>query len=71
MSKLHPIMSERTTLFVSHRISTLRYADRIIVIEDGTITQQGSHDELLTQPGYYAELNTLQELAHQLEVDER
>jgi len=62
MKNLHPIMKERTTLFVSHRISTLRYADKIIVIENGEITQHGTHQELLTQPGYYSELNTLQQL---------
>ncbi|WP_372794615.1 ABC transporter ATP-binding protein [Pontiella sp.] len=69
MSKLQPVMNERTTLFVSHRISTLRYADTIIVIEDGKITQRGTHDELITQPGYYSELNTLQQLEQKLEED--
>jgi len=69
MRKLQPVMKERTTLFVSHRISTLQYADEIIVIEDGRITQQGSHAELLKQAGYYAELNTLQQIEKQLEAD--
>lgn len=68
MGKLQPVMKERTTLFVSHRISTLRYADRIIVIEDGSITQSGTHDELIQQSGYYAELNQLQKLEEKLEV---
>ena len=68
MSKLQPVMAERTTLFVSHRISTLRYADEIVVIEDGRITQRGTHDELIHQPGYYAELNTLQQLEEKLEA---
>jgi ATP-binding cassette subfamily B protein len=69
MSKLQPVMHERTTLFVSHRISTLRYADTIIVIEDGKITQRGTHEELITQPGYYSELNTLQQLEQKLEEE--
>jgi ATP-binding cassette subfamily B protein len=69
MQKLKPIMDQRTTLFISHRISTLRYADRIIVIENGHITQQGTHQELLTQPGYYAELHLQQNLQQQLEGD--
>ena len=69
MSKLQPVMAERTTLFVSHRISTLRYADEIVVIEDGTITQHGTHEELLSRPGYYAELNAMQQIERQLEDD--
>jgi ATP-binding cassette subfamily B protein len=69
MDKLRPVMKERTTLFVSHRVSTLRYADEIIVIEDGRITQRGSHDELVTKPGYYSELNTMQKIEKELEAD--
>ncbi len=69
MGKLQPVMKERTTLFVSHRISTLRYADEIVVIENGCITQRGSHNELIRQPGYYSELNTLQQLEEKLEAD--
>lgn len=69
MRKLKPIMTERTTLFVSHRVSTLRYADEILVIEDGRITHRGSHDELIAQPGYYAELNTIQRIEREMEAD--
>ncbi len=67
MGKLQPVMKDRTCLFVSHRVSTLRYTDEIIVIEDGRITQRGTHDELVKQPGYYSELNTLQQLQEKLE----
>ena len=67
MSKLQSVMAERTSLFVGHRISTLRYADEIIVVEDGRITQRGTHADLIRQPGYYSELNTLQQLEEKLE----
>lgn len=68
MEKLRPVMKERTTLFVSHRVSTLRYADEIIVIEDGRITQRGSHDELVAKPGYYSQLNTMQRIEREMEA---
>lgn len=67
MRKLQPVMRDRTCLFVSHRISTLRYTDEIIVIEAGRITQRGTHAELVAQPGYYSELNTLQQIQQRLE----
>jgi ATP-binding cassette subfamily B protein len=69
MEKLRPVMRKRTTLFVSHRVSTLRYADEIVVIEQGRITQHGSHEDLLAQRGYYSDLNTMQQIEEQLEAD--
>ena len=50
----------RTVLLISHRFSTVRSADRIYVLKDGTIVESGSHDELMTLGGLYAELYSLQ-----------
>jgi ATP-binding cassette subfamily B protein len=49
-----------TTLVISHRFSTVRRADRIVVIEAGRVTEQGSHDELIKLGGHYAEMYRLQ-----------
>lgn len=50
----------RTTFVIAHRLSTVRDADRIVVVEDGQITQRGSHEELLREPGLYDDLWSLQ-----------
>ncbi len=52
----------RTTLLVSHRFSTVRMADRIVVLHDGRIIEEGSHDSLLASGGHYAKLYDLQQL---------
>ena len=52
----------RTTIIIAHRLSTARNADRIAVIEDGRITELGSHDQLMAKNGAYAELVRTQEL---------
>ena len=53
-------MQGRTTLIVAHRLSTLRRADRVIVLDRGRITQMGTHAELLRQPGHYRDNALLQ-----------
>lgn len=51
-------------VFVSHRFSTVRMADLILVVADGRIAEAGSHDELIARDGMYAELFTLQAAAY-------
>ena len=52
----------RTTLIIAHRLSTIRGADRILVVQEGCITEQGSHEELLARQGVYARLYHTQNL---------
>jgi len=60
----------KTSIIVSHRVSTLSVADRIIVLDGGRIVQEGSHQELLAEEGYYRQVHRLQQLAeHHTEVE--
>ena len=56
LNNLKAASRNRTTLIVSHRVSSAKNADKIIVLEDGQILQEGSHDDLIEQEGYYKEL---------------
>jgi ATP-binding cassette subfamily B protein len=53
---LHELMQNRTSLVIAHRLSTLKHLDKIIVIENGRIAEEGSHDELVKKAGIYADL---------------
>lgn len=61
---LHDLLAGRTVLFISHRFSTVRSADRIYVLHEGRIIEHGNHDQLMDQDGHYADLFRLQAAAY-------
>ena len=66
LSRLRGVMRQRTSIIVSHRISTVRDADLIFVLDDGRIVERGTHDELVRGGGLYAELHKKQLLEEEL-----
>ncbi len=68
LGHLRRIMAERTTILIAHRISTLRDADHIIVLDEGGIAEEGTHGELVAAQGIYAGLARRQQLAEELEL---
>ena len=60
LSELKRVRAGQTTILVSHRVSTARHADNIIVLDEGVVIEKGSHEELLLEGGYYAELERVQ-----------
>jgi ATP-binding cassette, subfamily B, multidrug efflux pump len=69
LQRLSHQLRERTAILISHRISTVKSADQIIVLEDGEIVEQGKHEELLALGGYYAGLYEKQLLREELGVE--
>jgi len=68
LNHLREVMRGRTTIFISHRVSTVRSADRIAVLFDGRIVELGTHEELLALNGYYTDLYNKQLLEEELET---
>jgi ATP-binding cassette subfamily B protein len=66
LSRLKSVMRQRTSIIVSHRISTVRHADRIFVLERGRVVERGTHDELVRHGGIYADLYRKQLLEEEL-----
>ncbi len=66
LSRLRGVMRSRTSILISHRISTVRDADQIVVLDHGTLVERGKHDELIARGGYYAELYKQQLLEEEL-----
>jgi ATP-binding cassette, subfamily B, multidrug efflux pump len=66
LQALKSVLTGRTSILISHRVSTVRFADQIIVLQNGCIVEQGTHDELLQKGGYYAGLYQKQLLEEEL-----
>ena len=66
LSRLASVMRSRTTIIVSHRVSTVRTADQILVLDEGAIVEHGTHDQLVARNGLYAELYRKQLLEEEL-----
>ena len=66
LTALKEIMRGRTSILISHRVSTVKFADQIIVLNQGSIVERGTHEELLDRGGYYAELYQKQLLEEEL-----
>jgi ATP-binding cassette subfamily B protein len=66
LSHLREVMRGRTTIFISHRVSTVRNADQIAVLHGGRIVELGTHDELIARNGYYTDLYNKQLLEEEL-----
>ncbi|HVN81052.1 MAG TPA: ABC transporter ATP-binding protein [Terriglobia bacterium] len=66
LTALESIMHGRTSILISHRVSTVKFADQIVVLKDGQIAERGTHDQLLGLSGYYAELYQKQLLEEEL-----
>jgi ATP-binding cassette, subfamily B, multidrug efflux pump len=68
LTHLAGVMRGRTVILISHRVSTVRQADRIVVLAGGRIVEQGTHAELIANGGYYADLSRKQMLEEELEA---
>ena len=68
LAALRTVMEGRTTILISHRVSTARNADSIAVLVDGSIVEYGTHDELIQHDGYYRALAEKQQLEEEISV---
>lgn len=67
LNRLHEVMAARTTILIAHRISTVQDADQIVVLDEGVISERGTHNELINHAGIYAAMHRRQQLTRELE----
>lgn len=60
LSNLRRVMKGKTTLLISHRVSTVKHADQILVLDEGRIIESGKHEELLAKKGFYQQMHQAQ-----------
>jgi ATP-binding cassette subfamily B protein len=70
LRELEDVMKGRTAILISHRVSTVKDADEIVVMEGGRIVERGNHETLLALGGYYANLHQRQLLEEEIQVSE-
>ena len=70
LHELRAVMRDRTSILISHRVSTVKDADEIVVLDGGAIVERGSHDALLALGGQYAELHQRQLLEEELAISD-
>ena len=68
LRELKAFMKDRTTIIISHRISTVKEADKIITLENGKIVEEGTHEELVSNKGIYAKIHERQKIEEELEI---
>ena len=68
--KYNSLIDDKTSIFISHRLSSTRFCTRILFMKDGKIVEEGSHDELINKDGEYAKMYEIQAHYYQKEVED-